>query len=257
MIVALWGSGGSGKSSLSVQIALALSRKKRNVILIDTNFVVPHCCIWFPDISTSQLQSLSSILESEITPEGLASKIYLVNRRLGVLGYTKGELSMNSIIQRYDTAASLLHTAAALADYVIVDCQTNITQDHLTFTALEMTGYKIITCTPDLRGISFWLSNVPMLADSKYRMESAVHVLNKVRTTSPIDSIERVTGHINFALPFDIRVEKALCEGESGKLSGYDMSKPYSRVFGSLIDNITSDENHGLGYGTKNESDNN
>jgi MinD-like ATPase involved in chromosome partitioning or flagellar assembly len=242
MIVALWGSSGSGKSSLSVQIALALSRKKHNVVLVDTNFVVPQCGIWFPDMAATQQHSLSTILENEITPEGLAGRIHLVNRRLGVLGYTMGELAMNSLIQRYDTAASLLHIAATLSDYVIVDCQTNITQDHLTFTALEMSGRKIIIHTPDMRGISFRLSNVTMLADSKYNMENAIQVLNKVRTISPVDSIERVIGNINYTLPFDHRVYRALCEGESGKLSGYDMSKPYSRVFDSLINNITSDK---------------
>ena len=108
---------------------------------------------------------------------------------------------MNSLIQRYDTAASLLHIAATLSDYVIVDCQTNITQDHLTFTALEMSGRKIIIHTPDMRGISFRLSNVTMLADSKYNMENAIQVLNKVRTISPVDSIERVIGNINYTLP--------------------------------------------------------
>lgn len=251
MIIAVWGSSGSGKSSLAVQIALALSGMKNNVILIDANFVVPHCCIWFPEIPASQLHTISSILENEITPEGLAGKVYLVNRRLGVLGYTKGELSMNSLIQRYDTAASLLHTAATLSDYVIVDCQTNITQDHLTFTALEMSSYKIITCTPDLRGISFWLSNVPMLSDSKYRMESAVRVINKVRPTSPLESIEHVTGSFHFSLPFDLRVEDALFNGESGKLSGYDMSKPYSKVFGSLIENIIIETNQRFEHGKK------
>jgi len=75
-----------GQKQSFVQIALALSRKKHNVVLVDTNFVVPQCGIWFPDMAATQQHSLSTILENEITPEGLAGRIHLVNRRLGVLG---------------------------------------------------------------------------------------------------------------------------------------------------------------------------
>ncbi|MGI6577805.1 MAG: hypothetical protein ACOX1Q_07255 [Eubacteriales bacterium] len=240
MIIAVWGSSASGKSTLSVQIALALQKNKNNVILIDTNYIVPQCCIWFPKIAPSKLVSLSTILESEITPEGLARQIYLVGNRLGVLGYTKGELAMNSLVQRYDTAASLLHTAATISDYVVVDCQTNITQDHLTYTTLEMSGCKLIVCTPDLRGVSFWMSNVPMLADSKYNMEKSIRILNMVSSISPVNVVERQIGSIHFALPFDQRVEKKLIDGSLGKTSGYEMSKSYSRVFDSLIGRILS-----------------
>jgi MinD-like ATPase involved in chromosome partitioning or flagellar assembly len=240
MIIAVWGSSASGKSTLSVQIALALQKNKNNVILIDTNYIVPQCCIWFPKIAPSKLVSLSTILESEITPEGLARQIYLVGNRLGVLGYTKGELAMNSLVQRYDTAASLLHTAATISDYVVVDCQTNITQDHLTYTTLEMSGCKLIVCTPDLRGVSFWMSNVPMLADSKYNMEKSIRILNMVSSISPVNAVERQIGSIHFALPFDQRVEKKLIDGSLGKTSGYEMSKSYSRVFDSLIGRILS-----------------
>ncbi|NLM61335.1 MAG: hypothetical protein GX193_04565, partial [Clostridiales bacterium] len=170
----------------------------------------------------------------------LARQIYLVGDRLGVLGYTKGELAMNSLIQRYDTAASLLHTAANICDYVVVDCQTNITQDHLTYTALEMARCKIIVCTPDLKGVSFWMSNVPMLADSKYNMEDSIRVLNKVSSISPVHAIERRIGTIHFAFPVDQLIERSLIEGTLGKKSGHDMSKHYGRVFDSLVDKILS-----------------
>jgi MinD-like ATPase involved in chromosome partitioning or flagellar assembly len=241
MIITVWGSSGSGKSTLAVQIALALTRRKNNVILIDTNFVVPQCCIWFPRIAASGFVSLSTVLESEITPESLSRQIYLIDNRLGVLGYSKGELSMNSLIQRYDTAASLLYTASGISDYVVVDCQTNITQDHLTYSALEMAGCKLIVCTPDLRGVSFWMSNVPMLADSKYNIESSIRILNMVNSISPINAVEQQIGSAHYIFPFDQAAEKSLIEGTLGKKSGYDMSKPYNRVFGSLVERILNE----------------
>jgi MinD-like ATPase involved in chromosome partitioning or flagellar assembly len=239
LIIAVWGSSGSGKSTLAVKIALAISKERSNVILIDSNFVVPQAGIWFPSLSTARHESLSSILQNEITLEILASKIHLVGGPyLGVLGYAKGELSMNSILQRYDTAAVLLNTASAIADYVILDCQTNITQDYLTFAALEMAGCKLIVCTPDLRGVSFWMSNTPMLADGKYRLGDAVRIFNKVRDISPVNSVEHQVGSFRYAFPYDIGIEEEFLGGTIGNASGGWTSKRFNTALDALVSEI-------------------
>lgn len=238
MIVAVWGSSGSGKSTLAAMLAMALAAKKHNVILVDANFIVPQAGVWFPGLDLAAHESLSSILQNEINPEILAGKLKLASSYLGVLGYAKGELAVNSILQRYDTAAVLLNTASSMADYVILDCQTNVTQDYLTFTGLEMAGCRLIVCTPDLRGVSFWLSNTPMLADEKYRICEAIRVFNMAKDISPINSVEHLIGSFRYALPYDAEIWLKSLSGAADISSGNGISKRYRRIFNALTDEI-------------------
>jgi len=238
MIIAVWGSSGSGKSTLSAMLAMALASKKSNVILIDSNFIVPQAGVWFPGLDMAPHESLSSILQNEINPEILSRKIKLIGSYIGVLGYAKGELAVNSILQRYDTAAVLLNTAASMADYVILDCQTNITQDFLTFTGLEMAGCRLIVCTPDLRGVSFWLSNTPMLADEKYRLDEALKIFNMARDISPINPVERLIGSFRYVLPFDSEILLRSLAGSTESPSRINVSKRYRSAFCALTEEI-------------------
>jgi MinD-like ATPase involved in chromosome partitioning or flagellar assembly len=238
MILAVWGSSGSGKSTLSANIAMSLSVGKSNVILIDANFIVPQAGIWFPGLDIAGHASLSKVLQSEISPEIIAGKLRLINSHLGILGYAAGELSVNSILQRYDTAAALLNTAASIADYVILDCQTNITQDCLTFTGLEMAGCRLIVCTPDLRGASFFMSNIPMLADDKYRMDDAIRVFNMVKEISPVYRIESLIGSFGCSLPYDPAIELRSLAGFSANQPGIRVSGRYRKAMDSLISRI-------------------
>lgn len=217
MIVSIWGNSGSGKSTLALRLARTLAGFRKNVILIDTNFVVPQLGVWYPLLDLPPTGSLSNLLQNEITPEILGHKLQLVGDFLGVLGYAKGEPVMNSILQRYDTAAVLLTTAAGLADFVLVDCQTNITQDLLTFVSLEMSSCKFIVCTPDLLALSFMQSNLPMLKDEKYHLDAAYRVFNKVKAHSPVQALENRAGPFHFLVPYDEAVELDVLNGSPPK----------------------------------------
>lgn len=242
MIIAVWGSSGSGKSTLALKTALALSNTHQNVILIDTNFIVPQTGIWFPKLNLSRHQSLSNVLQGEINDEILATKIALTGNRLGILGYVKGEPAMNSILQRYDTAAVLLNTAASISDYVVIDCQTNITQDYLTFVALEMAGCRLIVCTPDLLGVSFWLSNIPMLADKKYNLEAALRVFNKAHVRSPITAVEQQIGSFRYTFPYESDIENEFLDGTLGRHVDDHLSKRFRSSMRALLSEITKEQ---------------
>lgn len=240
MIVSIWGSSGSGKSTIALKLSNLLALTGKKVILIDSNFVVPQIGVWFPKAELSEQCSLSSVLQNEINKEILSHKIYIAGDNLGVLGYSSGEPVMSSILQRYDTAAVLLNTAASIADYVVVDCQTNITQDYLTFVAIEMSHVKFITCTPDLLAVSFWLSNICMLGDEKYRISSAYRVLNKVKDISPVAALESRIGKFHFSLPYNSNTEHELLGGNLPNVKRKRKTKRLNSVLNSMVYELLS-----------------
>ena len=98
MIIAIWGNAGAGKSTVAIKIALEYAQQKKNVVLIDTNFIAPQTKIWFPKETVSSENSMATILENNIELDAIMNKIYMANDYLGVLGYAR-DLSVNSFHQ--------------------------------------------------------------------------------------------------------------------------------------------------------------
>lgn len=235
MIIAVWGSPGAGKSTFALKMALRYAAMKKNTILVDTNFIVPQINVWFPRATVTFEKSLSTILANNIAIDALASKFTMVNQHLGVLGYGK-EMAINALPSRDDTAPTLLAALSSLADVVIVDCQSNITQDILSFVAVDTAAIKIVLMTPDLRGFSWHASNFAMLEEKWSQQNICVtKVLNMVTTSSPAASAERAIGGIGYYLPLCVDLQRELYEGTLGieKYSG--VSKKYKDVLMSIM----------------------
>jgi MinD-like ATPase involved in chromosome partitioning or flagellar assembly len=238
MIISVWGNSGSGTSTVAIKLALCLSKKSKNVLLIDSNFIAPQAKIWFPKSEIKPEQSLAVILANNVELDNVANKITMVNDYLGYLGYGK-DLAINTIPNRDDTPSALLNVANNISDYVVVDCQSNITQDVMSFMALDLADTKIINMTPDLRGLSWYNSNVMMLKE-KWQAQGS-HVLkafNKVKIISPADAMERVLGNIDFYLPYYEEMEEELYNGTIGEDKYKGRSKKYGQVINTIVNEI-------------------
>ena len=240
MIIAVWGNAGSGTSTLAVKLANHLAQTRKSVLLIDSNFIAPQTQIWFPKIQIEDHKSLTNVLNGNIDTEIVASKITMINDYLGVLGYTQN-LTINAIPIREDTHEELLNVANSIADYVIVDCQSNITQDIFSFTALDVADVKILSISPDLRGLSWHNSNYKMVHEKWANTNSTViKVLNKVRASSPAEAIEKAVGNVQYYLPYHDEIADELYSGVTASIKYTKKTGKYGQAMTSLADRLAS-----------------
>lgn len=235
MIISIWGNNGSGVSTLALKLALSFAEKQKNTVLVDTNFIAPQTKIWFPEADFPPDCSLASILANNVEMDKVASKVTMIDPPyLGVIGYGR-DLSINSIPSRDDTPSEFLSILNNLCDIVIVDCQPNITQDVMSFMAVDLSDVKILNMTPDLRGLAWHDANVLMLRDKWNSQHSqVVKVFNKAHLNAPIDAIASNIGSLDFYLPYFPEIEQQFYDGEMGH-KGY---KGHAKKYGEIVDNL-------------------
>ncbi|MBQ0109466.1 MAG: hypothetical protein KBS44_04230 [Clostridiales bacterium] len=241
MIIAVWGNNGAGKSTLAVKLASSFARQHKNVVLVDTNYSAPQSNVWYPNLPLKRSDSLSILLDNDIpNVEVVASKIQVVSDNIGVLGYAK-DYSSNMVPSRSDTPTILFERLVTFSDVVIVDCQSAIVQDILSFTALdEAADVRIVTMTPDLRGLSWYDANVRMVEENwANNGKTVIKTFNKVRLDAPVADLEKIIGTAEYYLPFDVNIQRELFAGTLGGEGHRKNSRQYTRVVDSIANDIT------------------
>lgn len=233
MKIAVWGNSGGGKSTLAVKLAAVMS-KSNNVILIDTNYITPQLQIWYPNVDIKSECSLSNILDNDIKADTVGRKMYMASDNMGVLGYVKDEIAINNVPKREDTAGELLKAAERMADVVIIDCQSNVTQDILSFVGVTNADVRILTVTPDLRGAAWYRSNVSMIENAA-SFARQLKIYSQLRRYAPVEEIENVIGKGDYYIPYDDNVYLGMLRGELGKAEiGGDYIKTIKKVAAAL-----------------------
>lgn len=237
-IIAVWGNSGSGTSTLAIKLALEISELGKNVVLVDADYNAPQANVWYPRMELAKSDSLSKLLDNNIDVEAVASKIKVINKNLGVLGYAK-DYASNAIPSRADTAGELLTTLTKVCDVVIVDCQSGITADILSFEALGLADLRIVGITPDIRGLSWYDSNVRMMEEEwlNNKLET-IKIFNKVVNNSPADEIENIIGTVKYYFPYCPDIEDEMCAGEMGSREYRKKAKKYARVLDTMMSQI-------------------
>lgn len=93
-VVAVWGSPGSGKTTMAVKIAKYLADKKRNVVLLLCDMTAPMLPCICPASELECERSLGSVLAAAHVTENLVKNNLITHKRLGyltILGMLKGE----------------------------------------------------------------------------------------------------------------------------------------------------------------------
>lgn len=238
MIISVWGNAGSGKSTLAIKLATTFARRRINTILVDTNYNAPQVGIWYPDKAVKPEASLSQLLDNNIDTESLTSKITVVGANLGLIGYAK-DFSTNNIPGRSDTAPQLLDVAEALASVIIVDCNTSIIEDIMSFTALDNCDEMIVGITPDARGLAWYTANYEMLKDGwEAKGQSTYKLFNKVKITAPTSDMERLIGTVDYYLPFSATIEEECYRGAMGEQTYRRKARKYAKIIDNIVDEI-------------------
>lgn len=221
-LIAVFGSPGSGKTTLSLALASKLALQKENVVLVSSDRVVPNLKVLLPTVETDRSKSMGPLLmQSDLTQKLIIDRMVFhpKNDCLAVMALAPGDNPI-SYPHLFDPpkVMGFLSILSGLADYVVVDCTSNPATDTVTLAALEA-GSVICALTPDQRGLSYLTAMLTVLRDDKYRIENHLRVLSPVREIEPANEVRGRIEDVRFLLPYSPEVEEKMLAG--ALLSGF------------------------------------
>lgn len=140
-IIAVWGSPHSGKTTFATKLATAIySSFESTVITLYTDLQTPMIPVLFPFDKTEDLGSVGYPLSrTEVEQSDIINNLVTVKemQNFGFLGYRTGENRYTYPKFGKAKAEDLLNALCKLADYVIVDCTSDLEGNTLAQTAIE------------------------------------------------------------------------------------------------------------------------
>ncbi len=214
-MIAIWGSPGSGKTTLSVKIAKELAEKEKNVIIIHDDIFCPSIPILLPTLKDID-KSLGKIFANPTIDQDIILNNSITVRNqdyIALIGHLKGENPFTYPEYTKERVIDLLILLRHLVDYIIVDCSSILTESMLTITALELADKVIRLSKADFKGLSYFKSTLPLLMDSKFKSDEHLRIISKAKDFQGSEIINDVLRGSSIFLPSIIEVEKEFVEG--------------------------------------------
>ena len=219
-IIAVWGSPHSGKTTFATKLATAIySSFESTVITLYTDLETPVIPILFPFDKNEDLGSVGYPLsKTEVEQGDIINNLVTVKdmQNFGFLGYKTGENKFTYPKFGKAKAEDLLSELCRLADYVIVDCTSNLNENVLAQTAIEKADQILRLSSPDLQSISFFLSQLAVYTDSRFRLDEHIQGLNtpNVDVFMPIEEAKAHLKDVRFTVPYSPAVKVQMQTGQ-------------------------------------------
>nr|WP_314465124.1 ParA family protein [uncultured Clostridium sp.] len=239
-VLAVWGSPGSGKTTVSVRLAKYLAAHKRNALLLLCDMTTPMLPCICPPTDLECERSLGSILAAtHITDELIRQNCITLKKMeyLTIIGMKKGENMYTYPPYTTELATELIDHLRVIAPYIIIDCSSYIAYDVLSAVSLLEADSVLRLVNCDLKSISYLSSQLPLLKDQKWDADKQYKVASDVKPNQASEHIEQVLGNVTFKLPHSNELEKL---GLDGNLLG-DLSLKDSRGFRKEIAEIAKE----------------
>lgn len=236
-VLAVWGSPGSRKTTVSVRLAKYLADHKKNVALLLCDMTAPMLPCICPPGDLECERSLGSILAATHVTDFLIRQNCVTHKKIGnltMIGMLKGENVFTYPPYTQELAAELLDHLRDIAAYIIIDCGSYIAHDILSAVSLLEADCVLRLVNCDLKSISYLSSQLPLLKDQKWDADKQYKVASNIRSNQAGGHIEQVLGNVVFKLPHSDELENlSLCGDLLGELGLKD-----SRSFRSEIAKI-------------------
>ncbi len=177
-MIAVWGSPGSGKTTVVLSLASALSERGTVSVLFCDGF-----CPALPAVFPKQKKYFSvgtALSAVEITEDEImrSANLYENNGNMLFYGYAPGETVRSYPSFGGGRAADFLEKLSAVTDRTVIDCPSYLFSDPLSLAALRLSGGVVRLWSPDLRAPAYFQSVLKLLPEEKYRIGRHVRVLN-------------------------------------------------------------------------------
>lgn len=219
-IITVWGSPHSGKTTFALKLAEALYEKtKATVIVLFCDITTPTLPILFPNHKASDLYSIGSVLsKTDIFANDVVSNLITLKERmnLGFLGYRNKENHFQFPEYTEEKVGELFRALREVADYIVVDCETNPQNSVLTDYTMKHADVMCKLATPDLSCLSFYQSqNGVMIAGGYYPPEQLL-IMN-----IPSDDLTMLStdtgahlGKVDLVVPYSQALREQYLEGK-------------------------------------------
>ena len=235
-MIAIWGSPNAGKTLTSVRIVKALADRKQDVILVLPDLVCPMLPVLLP-MQTLHGESLGELMAGgEVTQEKILNACILPGRaeHLSLIGYKKGENICTHADYTRERAVDLFILLRHLARYVVVDCSSVLSTDMLSIVAMESADKVLRLGHCELKSVSFFKSQMPLLMDRRYQMESQIKVLSNIKNDSPRREMIEAFGGIDAEIPHVDELDECM---QSGRVFEHLKTKE-GRLYERGIENL-------------------
>lgn len=211
-VISVWGSGSSGKTTMAIRLAASLAQKN-NVLLLFCDSLGTSLSLVAPKEQGRSLGRLLSeanmLTDRLVLKECVPAEKY---NRLAYIGYNHKETAYSYPEYFERTVIQLIRCMQDLADYVIVDCQTDIGGDLLSSAALKMSDKVIRVCEASGRSMLYFDSVLPLL-EGRIRREDEIKVLNKVRDYQDSDLAAEKYDGVQSVIGYSDMLERHYAEG--------------------------------------------
>ena len=242
-ILTVWGSPASGKTTVTMKMAAALSARKRNVAVVMCDAAAPSIPTvlagkTIPDVSMGDVLTAPAITQELVLkhciPIGKHPYVTLLGYKMGENVFTYAEYAK-------ERAVDMLVLLRHIADYVIVDCTSVLTDNVLATAALEVADQVVRLCGCDLKALSYFASYLPLIADRKFSPGHHIKVLSATRPMLGA-TYDGLFGDVKYRLPYTPGVAE---QGDGLKLleplSGRE-NEAYNAEIGAILQEVFGDE---------------
>ena len=240
-VLAVWGSPSSGKTIMSVKIARYIASQKKNVILVLADMSAPPLPYVCPSSDLESELSLGNILGAAHIDGNLVKQnaiLHKKNEYLTMFVMLKGENAFSYAPYTEMQAREFIHALRQLADYIIIDCTSNITNDVLSAVSLIESDAVLRLVSCDLKSISYLNSQLPLLLDNKFNANKQYKAASNVSFFQADDEIEQIVGGVSFKIPHSDEVYKQFLAGNLfGGLTEKD-SKDFRKAVSKIANEV-------------------
>ena len=216
-VLAVWGSPSCGKTTIAAKIAGYIADKGFDVALLLCDTDAPPLPLLASPSDIETEKSLGSILAAARITENLVMQnaiTFKKNKHIVAFGLMKGENSFSYPKYTQVQAKELIDALRDIADFVVIDCSCHLSDDILSIVSLIEADcvLRLINCY--LKSISYLSSQLPLLADSRFKSDKQLKAANNVKSIHSRENIEQIIGGVTFTVPHSDLVERQYLEGE-------------------------------------------
>ena len=165
---------------MSVKLARYIASQKKNVILVLADMSAPPLPYVCPPSDLEAETSLGNILGTAHVDENLIKQnaiLHKKNEYLTMLAMLKGETAFSYAPYTDTQARELLAELRRLADYIIIDCTSDITNDALSAVSLIESDAVLRLVSCNLKSMEDWIfridvAGVPERAEDFHKMKT-------------------------------------------------------------------------------------